>query len=327
MVAQFANDTAQFVCAKPYVEGAVNKRNFASLAPPGRACAVTLPCFPARGNPVSTATRLLENKEMIIDLTGKRAIVTGSTAGIGFATAKGLALSGAAVTLNGRSEKSVDEATRRLREAAPKADVQGIAADLASAEGVAAFLARAGDADILVNNLGIFEPTAFEAITDEDWQRFFDTNVMSGVRLTRHYLARMVGRGWGRIVFISSESGLNIPTEMIHYGMTKTAQLAISRGVAESVAGTGVTVNSVLPGPTRSEGVSDFFGKMANEAGVSQQDMEQQFIAKHRPTSLLRRLATPEEVANIVVYVCSPQASATTGAALRVDGGVVRSIV
>lgn len=263
---------------------------------------------------------------MIIDLIGKRAVVTGSTAGIGFATAKGLALSGAAVTLNGRSQRSVDEATRRLREAAPKANVEGIAADLATAEGVAAFLSRANDADILVNNLGIFEPKPFEAITDDDWHRFFDTNVLSGIRLTRHYLPQMVKRGWGRVVFISSESGLNIPTEMIHYGMTKTAQLAISRGLAESIAGSGVTVNAVLPGPTRSEGVSDFFGKMARDAGVSQQEMEQQFIAQHRPTSLLRRLATPDEVANMIVYVCSEQASATTGAALRVDGGVVRSI-
>jgi len=263
---------------------------------------------------------------MIIDLTGKRAIVTGSSAGIGFATAKGLALSGAAVTLNGRSQRSVDEATRRLSEAAPEANIEGIAADLATAEGVAAFLSRASDADILVNNLGIFEPKPFEAITDDDWHRFFDTNVMSGVRLTRHYLPRMVQRGWGRVVFISSESALNIPTEMIHYGMTKTAQLAISRGLAESVAGSGVTVNAVLPGPTRSDGVSDFFGKMAKDAGVSQEEMEKQFIAQHRPTSLLRRLATVDEVANMVVYVCSEQAAATTGAALRVDGGVVRSI-
>jgi NAD(P)-dependent dehydrogenase (short-subunit alcohol dehydrogenase family) len=271
-------------------------------------------------------TEKLENKQMIIDLTGKRAIVTGSTAGIGFATAKGLALSGAAVTLNGRSQRSVDDATRRLREAAPKADVEGVAADLATAEGVATLLSRANDADILVNNLGIFEPKPFEAITDEDWHRFFDTNVMSGVRLTRHYLPRMVQRGWGRVVFISSESGINIPTEMIHYGMTKTAQLAISRGLAESVAGSGVTVNAVLPGPTRSDGVSDFFGKMAKDAGVSQEEMEKQFIAQHRPTSLLRRLATVDEVAHMVVYVCSHQAAATTGAALRVDGGVVRSV-
>jgi NAD(P)-dependent dehydrogenase (short-subunit alcohol dehydrogenase family) len=263
---------------------------------------------------------------MIIDLNNKRAIVTGSTAGIGFAIAHGLAASGAAVVLNGRGRGSVAAAQKRLAELVPGSRVDAIAADLAGAEGVADFLRQADDVDILVNNLGIFEPTPFEAITDADWYRYFDTNVMSGVRLSRHYLPRMVKRGWGRIVFISSESALNIPVEMIHYGMTKTAQLALARGLAESVAGTGVTVNSVLPGPTRSEGVADFFGKMAKERGVSQQHMETQFIAEHRPTSLLRRLATPEEVANMVVYVCSPQASATTGAALRVDGGVVRSI-
>jgi NAD(P)-dependent dehydrogenase (short-subunit alcohol dehydrogenase family) len=263
---------------------------------------------------------------MIIDLRDKRAIVTGSTAGIGFAIARGLAQSGAAVVLNGRGRESVTAAQKRLVELVPGADVDGIAADLASAEGVTDFVRLAGDADILVNNLGIFEPKPFEAITDADWHRFFDTNVMSGIRLSRHYLPMMRKRDWGRIVFISSESALNIPVEMIHYGMTKTAQLAIARGLAESVAGTGVTVNSVLPGPTRSEGVADFFGKMAKEQGVSQAEMETQFIAQHRPTSLIKRLATPDEVANMVVYVCSPQAAATTGAALRVDGGVVRSI-
>jgi NAD(P)-dependent dehydrogenase (short-subunit alcohol dehydrogenase family) len=234
---------------------------------------------------------------MIIDLSSKRAVVTGSTAGIGFAIAFGLAASGAAVVINGRGASSVAAAQKRLTERVPGARVDAIAADLATAEGVADFLARAGDADILVNSLGIFEPKPFEMITDGDWYRFFDTNVMSGIRLSRHYLPKMVQRGWGRVVFISSESALNIPVEMIHYGMTKTAQLAIARGLAESVAGSGVTVNSVLPGPTRSEGVGDFFAKMAKEQGVSQAEMETQFIAQHRPTSLLRRLATPEEVA------------------------------
>jgi NAD(P)-dependent dehydrogenase (short-subunit alcohol dehydrogenase family) len=200
---------------------------------------------------------------MIIDLSGKRAIVTGSTSGIGFAIVRGFADSGAAVVINGRSRDSVKAAQQRLVEQVPGCSVEGIAADLASADGVADFLRRAGDADILVNNLGIFEPAPFEAITDADWHRYFDTNVMSGIRLSRHYVPRMRERGWGRIVFISSESALNIPVEMIHYGMTKTAQLAISRGLAESLAGTGVTVNSVLPGPTRSEGVADFFGKLA----------------------------------------------------------------
>ncbi len=263
---------------------------------------------------------------MIIDLSGKHAIVSGSTSGIGFAIAHGLAASGAAVVINGRNRKNVDAALSRLAGMLPKAKVEGIAADLSHADGVATFVARAQDTDILVNNLGIFEPKPFDAITDEDWHHFFETNVMSGVRLSRHYLPAMVKRGWGRIVFISSESGLNIPVEMIHYGMTKTAQLAIARGLAESVAGTGVTVNAVLPGPTRSDGVIAFFARLAKEQGLSEQEMEQQFIATHRPTSLIRRLASVEEVANMVVFACSPQASATTGAALRVDGGVVRSI-
>ena len=263
---------------------------------------------------------------MIIDLTGKSAIVTGSTSGIGFAIASGLAQSGADVMINGRNRASVDAARERLHKSAPNVRLTGVAADLSNASGVAEFIKQVGEVDILVNNLGIFEPKPFEQITDADWQRFFETNVMSGVRLSRHYAPRMRKRGWGRIIFVSSESGLNIPVEMIHYGVTKTAQLAVARGLAESLAGTGVTVNAVLPGPTRSEGVADFFGKLAKEHGVSQAQMEQQFIKDHRPTSLIRRLATPDEVANMVVYACSPHASATTGAALRVDGGVVRSI-
>jgi NAD(P)-dependent dehydrogenase (short-subunit alcohol dehydrogenase family) len=263
---------------------------------------------------------------MIIDLKGTRAIVTGSTAGIGFAIARGLAESGAEVIINGRSGERVDQAVARLRQRVPQAALGGVAADLSTPQGIAGFITEAGEADILINNLGIFEPKPFVEIADDDWQRFFDTNVMSGVRLSRHYLPRMVQKGWGRLVFISSESGLNIPADMIHYGMTKTAQLALSRGLAESVAGSGVTVNAVLPGPTRSEGVADFFGKLAKKKGVSQETMEKQFIAEHRPSSIIRRLATPEEVANMVVYVCSKEASATTGAALRVDGGVVRAI-
>jgi NAD(P)-dependent dehydrogenase (short-subunit alcohol dehydrogenase family) len=262
---------------------------------------------------------------MKIDLNGKRALVTGSTAGIGFAIASGLAESGAAVVLNGRSEKSVEAAKTRLVQKFPKAKIDAVAADLATAQGAAAFIKRAGDADILINNVGIFEPKPFAEIPDEDWQRFFDTNVMSGVRLSRHYLPAMMKRNWGRIVFISSESGLNIPVEMVHYGMTKTAQLAISRGMAATAAGTGVTVNAVLPGPTRSEGVVDFMAKLSG-GGISQAEQEKKLIEEGRPSSLIRRLATPEEVANLVVYVCSPQASATTGAALRVDGGVVSTI-
>jgi NAD(P)-dependent dehydrogenase (short-subunit alcohol dehydrogenase family) len=264
---------------------------------------------------------------MQIDLTNKHATVTGSTAGIGFAIAQGLAAAGAKVTLNGRSQATVDAARKRLAERVPKAHVDGIAADLATSAGASAFLEHVPDVDILVNSLGIFEPKPFEAITDAEWQHYFDTNVMSGVRLSRHYLPLMMKRGWGRIVFISSESAIHIPTEMIHYGMTKTAQLAISRGLAETAAGTGVTVNAVLPGPTRSEGVAEFFAKLAKEQGISEAEMEKEFIARNRPTSVIRRLATVDEVANMVVYVCSPQASATTGAALRVDGGVVRSII
>jgi NAD(P)-dependent dehydrogenase (short-subunit alcohol dehydrogenase family) len=263
---------------------------------------------------------------MNIDLIGKSAVVSGSTAGIGFAIALGLARAGAHVFVNGRSEKSVQTALARLAKDAPGARVEGVAADLSTADGVTAFVSRVPDTDILVNNVGTFEPKAFEDIPDEDWQRLFDVNVMSGVRLTRHYLPGMVKRNWGRVVFISSESALQIPVEMIHYGMTKTAQLAISRGLALSVAGTGVTVNAVLPGPTLTEGVAQMFAALAKEKGITAAEVEKQFIAQDRPTSLIRRVADAEEIANMVVYVCSPQASATTGAALRVDGGVVNFI-
>jgi NAD(P)-dependent dehydrogenase (short-subunit alcohol dehydrogenase family) len=263
---------------------------------------------------------------MQIDLSGKRALVTGSTRGIGFAAAKGLAASGAHVIVNGRTEAAVRGAKDRIVAACPAAKVDGVAADLATADGVETLLRAVPRTDILVNNLGIFEPKPFETIGDEDWFRFFETNVMSGVRLSRAYVPGMRGKNWGRIVFVSSESGLNIPVEMVHYGVTKTAQLAVSRGLAASLAGTGVTVNAVLPGPTRSEGVAEFFGKMAKEAGVSQAEMEARFIAEHRPSSILRRLASADEIANMIVYVCSPQASATTGASLRVDGGVVSTI-
>ena len=257
---------------------------------------------------------------MKIDLTGRTAVVTGSTGGIGLAIATGLAAAGSAVTINGRTAERVESAVAAVRRQVPEAAVTGVAADLATAAGVSHFLQQVPAADILVNNMGIFEPKPFADIPDADWQRFFDTNVMSGVRMSRAYLPGMVGRGWGRIVFISSESGLNIPKEMIHYGMTKTAQLAISRGLAESVANTGVTVNAVLPGPTMSDGVVAMLG------GDDPDEAGREFVAKFRPTSLIGRLATVEEVANMVVYVCSPQASATSGADLRVDGGVVRSI-
>jgi len=263
---------------------------------------------------------------MDLQLGDKRALITGSTAGIGYAIAEGLAREGAAVVVNGRTQERVDAAVEKLKQAVPTARVEGAAADLGGADGVNGLTGQAGDVDILVNNVGIFEPRAFGEISDEDWLRFFQTNVMSGVRLSRHYLPKMEARGWGRIVFISSESALHIPTEMIHYGMTKTAQLAIARGLAEATGDSGVTVNSVLPGPTSSEGVGGFVERMAKERGVDFATMEKEFFKNARPTSLIQRFATPEEVANLVTYVCSTLSSATTGAALRVDGGVVRAI-
>jgi hypothetical protein len=263
---------------------------------------------------------------MDLDLTGRAALVTGSTAGIGYAIAAGLARQGATVWLNGRDERRVREAVARLRgETGGKAE--GVAADLGTAEGAAAVIRAVPQADILVNNVGIFEPKSFGEISDADWERFFAVNVMSGIRLTRHYLPGMTAKDWGRIVFISSESAINIPQEMIHYGMTKTAQLAISRGVAEETRGTGVTVNAVLPGPTQSEGVATFVEQLGKSRGQSFEEAERDFFRTARPTSLLQRFARVEEVANMVVYVCSPAASATNGAALRVDGGVVKSII
>lgn len=263
---------------------------------------------------------------MDLGLNGKRALVTGSTAGIGFATARALASEGAQVTVNGRTEARVRGVVERLRAEFPGALVEGIAADLGSAAGCRALIDRLPEVDVLVNNLGIFEPKPFEQIPDEDWLRFFEVNVLSGVRLARHYLHAMRSRNWGRIVFVSSESGLQIPVEMIHYGVTKTAQLAVARGLAESLAGTGVTVNSVLPGPTASEGVGEFVARMAAARNVDAATLEREFFQTGRPSSILKRFTTPDEVAAMIVYVCSARASATTGAALRVDGGVVRAI-
>jgi NAD(P)-dependent dehydrogenase (short-subunit alcohol dehydrogenase family) len=263
---------------------------------------------------------------MNLQLKGKRALVTGSTSGIGFASALGLAREGASVNINGRTQGRVEEAIKRIRDEVPDAQVSGAAADLSSQAGVKELTDRVSALDILVNNVGIFEPKPFEQITDEDWLRFFEANVMSGVRLTRHYLPQMKERNWGRVIFISSESALNIPAEMIHYGMTKTAQLAIARGVAETTVGTGVTVNSILPGPTKSEGVATFVAQLAADRKTDIATVEREFFETARPSSLLRRFIDPEEVANLVVFVCSPLSSATNGSALRVDGGVVRSI-
>lgn len=264
---------------------------------------------------------------MKIALDGLRAAITGSTAGIGFAIALELARSGAAVILNGRRESTTEAAAERLRAEVPGARVEAVAADLSGAEGSAALLARAGELDILVNNLATFQEVRFEEISDEDWERYFRTNVLSGIRLSRHHLPRMLERNWGRIVFISSEAAINAPKEMIHYAVTKAAQLAVSRGLAELTAGSAVTVNSVLPGPTRTEGLEAGFRESSEQMGVPQAELEQRWLAKRKATSLLRRLETPAEVANLVAFVCSREASGINGAALRVDGGVVRSIV
>ncbi len=264
---------------------------------------------------------------MDLQLTNKKALVTGSTAGIGLAVASLLAEEGAAVVVNGRSAQRVEQAVQGLRAKSKNAQVTGIAADLGTQEGADRLTRELEAVDILVNNLGIFEPKPFAEITDEDWLRFFEVNVLSGVRLSRFYLPKMLQRNWGRIVFISSESAINPPVEMIHYGLTKTAQLSLSRGLAEMTAGTGVTVNSVLPGPTRSEGVGQFLADLAKGRGTDAAQVEAEFFRVGRPSSLLKRFETPEEVAAMVVYVCSPRASATNGAALRVDGGVVKSIV
>lgn len=263
---------------------------------------------------------------MDLQISGKRALVSGSTKGIGFAIACELAREGARVVINGRQPQAVAEAVERLRSLVAGADVTGVAADLSNTAGIAILVAAVPQVDILVNNLGIFDPVPFAEIPDSEWQRFFETNVMSGVRLSRHYLPGMIAANWGRIVFISSESGINTPGEMVHYGMTKSAQLAVSRGLAQSCAGTGVTVNAVLPGPTRSEGVGEFFAKLAAEAGIPNEEMERRFFAEGRPTSILKRMIAPAEVAALVAYVCSARAAATTGAALRVEGGIVSTI-
>ena len=259
-------------------------------------------------------------------LDGKTALVTGSTAGIGYAIAKGLAASGAGVVINGRGQDKVDAAVANLKHAVSGAKVRGMAADVATGEGCNVLLKALPEVDILINNAGIFEPKDFFDIPDADWSRFFEVNVMSGVRLSRAYLSGMLERNWGRIIFISSESALNIPNEMIHYGMTKTAQLAVSRGLAKLTRGTAVTVNSVLPGPTMSDGVETMLKALAKERGQTVEEAAANFVKQHRPDSLLQRFASVDEVANMVVYAASKEASATNGAALRVEGGVVNSI-
>ena len=260
---------------------------------------------------------------MNLELNDKTALISGSTKGIGFAIAGQLAAEGACVIVNGRSDKAVAAALQQIRQAVPKAKVEGFAGDLSTAAATEALLQRFPAVDILVNNLGVFEPKPFEEIPDEDWRRFFEINVLSGVRLSRVYLAGMKQRKWGRIIFISSESAIQSPVEMIHYGMTKTAQLGVSRGLAEYCAGSGVTVNSVLPGPTRSAGVEEFVTQLSG--GQPFEAFEKEFFKSVRPSSLIKRFATPTEVASLVTFVCSPAAAAITGAALRVDGGVVRS--
>ena len=263
---------------------------------------------------------------MKIDLSGKTALVTGSTSGIGHAIAKGLASAGATVVVNGRTQGKVEAAVAAIARAAPDVKVRGVAADVSTVVGCKTVIMVLPEVDILINNAGIYEPKGFFDIADEDWGRFYEVNVMSGVRLSRAYLPGMLKRNWGRIVFISSESALNIPKEMIHYGTTKTAQLAVSRGLAEMTRGTAVTVNSVLPGPTMSEGVEAFVKDLARQDGQSVEEAASQFVKQFRPTSLLQRFASVEEIANMVVYVASKQASATNGAALRAEGGIVQTI-
>jgi hypothetical protein len=260
---------------------------------------------------------------MDLQLTGKRALVTGSTAGIGFAIAARLAQEGAAVIVNGRTRQRVDAAMRAIG----TGNVSGYAGDVSQAQGVRDLVERWPDVDILVNNAGMFEARPFVEITDEEWSHIWEVNVMSGVRLSRHYLPGMLRRGWGRIIFISSESAIQTPVEMVHYGVTKTAQLAVSRGLAEMTAGTAVTVNSVLPGPTKSEGVGGFVKQLAAQQNTDEAGVEKMFFEKARPSSLLKRFEAPEEIASMVAYIASPLSSGTNGAAIHVDGGCVRSIL
>lgn len=263
---------------------------------------------------------------MDLQLKGKTALVSGSTQGIGFAIAQRLLEEGAAVIINGRTEARINESIAKLQKAVPGADVSGVAADFAKANEVTALLEKVPEVDILINNAGIFEPKPFAEITDEEWIRFFEINVLSGVRLSRHYFPKMLARNWGRIIFISSESAIMTPDEMIHYGMTKTAQLAVSRGLAELTKNTAVTVNSLLPGPTKSEGVDEFVRQLAEKQNITPAEAEADFFKTMRPSSLIQRFADVSEIANLAAYLASPLSAATNGAALRADGGLVRSI-
>lgn len=257
---------------------------------------------------------------MDLQLNGKIALVTGSTAGIGLAIAKRLVAEGAKVVICGRNQQKLDAAIGET-------GARGVLADPATADGAAALVAAVPDVDILINNLGIYESKPFEEISDEDWRRFFEVNVLSGARLARSYFPGMIARDWGRVIFVASESGLLVPPDMVHYGMTKTAQLAIARGLAANTRGTRVTVNSVLPGTTRSEGIVDFLRSVADDPNAPEAELERGFFARERPTSLIQRMIEPEEVASLVAYVASPLSAATNGAALRVDGGITPTIV
>ena len=263
---------------------------------------------------------------MNLQLNGKKALVTGSTAGIGFAIARALVREGASVVITGRTQERVDEATKSIRQEIRDAKISGIAANLATPNGISKCIEALSTVDVLVNSLGVYEVKPFEQITDDDWHSIIETNFMSGVRLSRHYLPRMKAANWGRIIFISSESAVNIPVEMIHYGVTKTMQVALARGLTETTTGTGVTVNSILAGPTRSEGVEEFIVRMAESKGVTPAQVEKEFFKTARPSSLLQRFAITDEVAALVAFVASLLSSATNGAALRVEGGVLRSI-
>jgi NAD(P)-dependent dehydrogenase (short-subunit alcohol dehydrogenase family) len=263
---------------------------------------------------------------MNLQLKNKKVFVSGSTAGIGFAIAKGFAQEGAIVYLNGRDTLKVEKAKSLIQQEIPGAQVYGIVADLATVEGYEKLILQLPDTEILINNLGIFEPVAFFDIKDDDWIKMFDVNVMSGIRLSRFYMPKMLEKNWGRVVFISSESALQIPTEMIHYGLSKTAQLSLTNGLAQLTKGTGVTVNSILPGPTFSEGVEKFIGDLAQQRNVTTKEVEHQFFTETRPLSLLQRFISPDEVASAVLYISSELAAASNGAAIKVDGGILKGL-